>query len=83
MTLTFPVDDETLSLMEIALAGSDERSSLGELLDILSGVDPEHAVEVEAGIYEHPDATWHVNDVIAALIAEVRRLRGEVLCLDQ
>lgn len=81
--VAFPVDDETLSLVEIALAGSDERSSLVELLDLLSGVDPERSVEVEAGVYEHPDATWHANDVIAALIAEVRRLRGEVLCLDQ
>lgn len=90
----FPVDDMTLNLIEHALSGSymmnDDGEpvlvgadmSLDQLLDFLSGYDPELAVPYldddgneipDATLYPHP--LYHPYDVIRALISEVRRLK--------
>ena len=78
--------DTTLSYNddgELVNVGSDY--SMSQLLDMLSGVDPSkwQPAHDDDG-YEIPDAVeytggpiYHTNDVIRALIAEVRRLRGE------
>jgi hypothetical protein len=83
MTLPpFPVDDQALSLIEAAIAGTDGeegRSSVADLCSLyseLGGSDP-HAVEsVEGNISVLRDPQYHPNDIITALAAEVRRLRG-------
>ncbi|HZQ33706.1 MAG TPA: hypothetical protein VFB19_18490 [Mycobacterium sp.] len=63
------------------LVGAD--FSLSALLDFLSGYDESRLVqavnEYDTPIpdtFEYPDPIYHVNDVLRALIAEVRRLRG-------
>lgn len=81
----FPVDDITLELLSSALDpwryGHDdtERSSLGEFLNLLStlgGSDPTAALDHEDdGAVGLRDPQYHPNDVMLALIAEVRRLR--------
>jgi len=63
----FPIDDETLDLLDIAvdparLLVSAETSSVSALLDFLS--------------LSMNGATYHPNDVIKALSDEVRRLRA-------
>lgn len=81
--MSFPVDDETLALIDQALDPTvTGRSSLGELLDILSGYDPSKLVPLldEDGrevpdASEYPDPLYHSHDVIRALVAEVRRYR--------
>lgn len=70
----FPVDEETLCLLDQALAGSSERSSVHELLEILSGYDPARRGLPQG---EDLDEIYHPNDVIRALVDEVRRLRRE------
>jgi hypothetical protein len=90
----FPVDDSTLDLLSIALnpGPEAERTSLDELLTLLSqmgGSDTDAVASVE--VMPHPfspgdsieacvmrDPAYHPNDVISALIAEIRRLREEV-----
>lgn len=82
----FPVDDETLDLIDQALDPSvTGQSSLGSLLDLLSGYDPSKLVPVldDEGvpipdIEEYPDPLYHPHDVIRALMVEVRRLRADV-----
>ena len=56
--------------------------SLSRLLDFLSGYDESRLIqavnEYDTPIpdtFEYPDPIYHVNDVLRALIAEVRRLR--------
>jgi hypothetical protein len=79
----FPVDDGTLDLLWTALHPDpevSERSSVGDLLRMfeeMAGADPT-AVEniTESGLHVMRDPAYHPNDVIAALITEVRRLRG-------
>lgn len=82
----FPVDDETLILIDQALDGTATgRTSMTELLELLSGYDPTKVVPlVDEDGYEVPDWTeyvggfiYHEHDVIRSLMAEVRRLRGE------
>jgi hypothetical protein len=63
----FPVDPQTLDLLDAAIRPGPEavRSSLGELCQLmadLSGVD---------------GPAYHPNDVIVALVDEVRRLRAK------
>ena len=91
----FPVDDVMLDAVEHALGGAltvDEAGtqrlvgadySLPQLLNFLSGYDPEQVVPlVDEDGYEVPGWTEYVGGVmytrdciIRALIAEVRRLR--------
>lgn len=96
MTLPpFPVDDATLLAVEHALdttlsyneagelvnVGSDY--SMSQLLDLLSGVDPEkwkpavneYDTEIPDMVEYTGGPIYHTNDIIRALIDEVRRLR--------
>ncbi len=69
MTLPpFPVDSQTLDLIAAAVRpGPDaERSSLADLCTLITQL---------SGTTE-PDVSYHHNDVIAALVDEVRRLRA-------
>ncbi len=63
----FPTDDTTLDLLyQAARPGPDAaRSSVGDLMDLIAGL---------AGTND-PAEQYHTNDVIAALLDEVRRLR--------
>jgi hypothetical protein len=85
----FPVDDVMLDLLEHALGGLYEVDddfgtrlvgadySLPQLLDFLSGYDPEQVVPLGGGIEEYVGGPLYTrDDIIRALIAEVRRLRG-------
>ena len=90
----FPVDDATLDLLWTALHPGEgaERTSLDDLLTLMSqlgGSDPTAVASTE--VIPHPfipgesvevnvmrDAAYHPNDVIAALITEVRWLRRRV-----
>lgn len=63
------------------LVGAD--FSLSQLLDFLSGYDPSRLAQAVndydtpiPDVFEYPDAVYHPNDVIRALITEVRRLRN-------
>jgi hypothetical protein len=82
MTLPpFPVDDQTLDLLSAALNGSEiegGRSSVGDLCHLYSdlGGSDLNAVESDDGVMRvMRDPHYHPNDIIAALIAEIRRLR--------
>jgi hypothetical protein len=88
----FPLDDFTLDQIEHALGASyrvDEDGThhvvgadftLPRLLEFLSGFDPERSVRVgyvgDVPLYEHPDPVYSERDLLAALVAEVRRLRA-------
>ena len=80
----FPVDEETLALLDQALDPTATGvSSVGALLDLLSGYDPAKVQPVldDEGrplqhIVEYPEPIYHSHDVIRALMAEVRRLRA-------
>lgn len=88
----FPVDDATLGMLEAAMDprshGDPEatKSSVWPFLDMMSqmgGSDPTAVAEVlDDGTDGGPsvvvmrDQHYHENDVIRALIAEVRRLRA-------
>lgn len=84
----FPVDDFTLDQVEHALGGAftvdDDGThrlggadfSLSRLLDFLSGYDPNRLEATDdPDVFVYEGAVYHPNDVIQALIAEVRRLR--------
>lgn len=77
----FPVDDVTLGLLWSAIYPEPEaeRSSVGDLIDLLSQMHhgPDGPGDEEDGVEVIETPSWHVNAVIAALIAEVRRLRGQ------
>lgn len=84
-----PVDDTSLDLYWAALHPGPEagRSSIGDVLDLYSqmaGSDP-HAEDgqirdqygdVIDGIVVRRDCFYHPNDLISALIVEIRRLRA-------
>ncbi len=78
----FPVDDQTLDLLEqaINIDPAAERSSLFDLLDMysrLGGSDTRAVAEtLEDGIVVMRDPQYSPHDVIAALVGEVRRLRA-------
>jgi hypothetical protein len=82
----FPTDAETLALVDAALdTAPTGRTSLGELLAIMSGVDlgDRTAMEpVAAGgdgeprVMFDPRVYYSPHDVIRALVAEVRALRA-------
>lgn len=85
-----PVDDNALDLIEQALdayidedgnlAGSD--FGLHRLLDFWAGYDEAKVVVIEEpsegrpGLSEYVGSLYHPNDVIRALVNEVRRLRA-------
>lgn len=76
----FPVDDTTLDLLEHALNPGPhaERSSVGDLCRLyseLAGSDLNAVEETIGEVTVMRDAEYHPHDVIAALLAEVRRLR--------
>lgn len=76
----FPVDDLALSAVETALR-YEGGYGLGRVLDFYAGIDPNDRSQIEPT--DDPDVFidhrphYHPNDVISALIVEVRRLRGE------
>jgi hypothetical protein len=84
----FPVDDATLDLLWDAMhpGPEAERSSVGDVLDLytrLGGSDPD-AIDYEGtsevndpAMTVMRDPQYHPNDVLSALIIEVRRLRTE------
>lgn len=80
----FPVDDDVLDRIEEAMntrLDGENRPVGGEftlprLLDFYSGYDPTKEIEIDEHISEYPDPLYHRDDVISALIAEVRRLRS-------
>lgn len=76
----FPTDPATLDLIERAInPGLDaERSSVGDLCQMYSemaGSDLDAVESEEDGICTMRDPVYHHNDVIEALVVEVRRLR--------
>lgn len=86
----FPVDDVTLNLIYESLGASlDENHevvgaefTLSRLLEFLSGYDATRSVpmidedgSVIEGVSEYPGQMYVKEDVIKALILEVRRLR--------
>jgi hypothetical protein len=77
-----PVDDVSLDLYWSALhPGPDaERSSIGDVLDLLSemaGSDPDAVEErLAENVVVMRDPMYHPNSLISALITEIRRLRS-------
>ncbi|UAW08301.1 hypothetical protein SEA_WHITNEY_54 [Gordonia phage Whitney] len=76
--MTFPDFDNPTVETERHLVGGDY--TLNDLLDFLSGHDPERSTLVgyagDVPIFEGWDQRYSEHDVIHALIAEVRRLRA-------
>lgn len=72
----FPVDDGTLDLLSKAInpGPEAERSSVEDLLTLYSQLGGSDTGAV-AEVIDERDPSYHVHDVLAALIAEVRRLR--------
>lgn len=70
----FPVDDVTLAIVESACLpdGEDDPSTLSQVLTF------ESELVGTAGDIDYYMGGWHPNDVILALIAEVRRLRDGI-----
>lgn len=87
MTVTlppFPVDDNTLGLLEQALDprahGDPEATSssvwpLLRMMSQLAGSDTDAVEREDAGTRLMRDPQYHDHDVLRALIAEVRQLR--------
>lgn len=76
--MTFPTDDTTLDLLWLSLnpPADSERTSLWDLLDMMSGCTPGMETRTDdPDVFENLHPSYHPNDVIAALITEVRRLR--------
>jgi len=89
----FPVDDATLDMLMAAIdpwnhGNPDAKSSsvwpFLAMMSRLGGSDPEAVAEVHddssdggASIVTMRDPHYHDNDVAAALISEVRKLRGQ------
>jgi hypothetical protein len=89
----FPVDDVTLATIEHALGGAwdvDEEGNhtlvgaeftFDRVLDFMAGIDVNDRSQVEqiddSNVYIDHRPHYHPNDVIRALIAEVRRLREQ------
>lgn len=81
----FPVDDTTLDMLTAAIdprsAGDHQadRSSVWTFLEMMSQLGGSDITAVEEEIDEQlkvmRDPQYHVNDVLTALIAEIRRLR--------
>lgn len=82
----FPVDDETLDLLETAIdpnriSVGGQCSSLNAFLEFMSELggsapDGQQEVGLEDGVAVYPDPSYHHNDVIKSLVAEIRRLRA-------
>lgn len=82
----FPVDDTTLDMLEAAIDprahGDDmaETSSVLVFLEVMSQLGGADIAVVEEEVGEQlrvmRDAQYGVNDVLTALIGEIRRLRG-------
>lgn len=88
---TFPIDDVTLSAIEHAMGGSftvdsdgthrlvGADYSMSDLFNFLSGYDPDAVVMISEEVAEYVGGPiYNRDDIIRALIAEVRRLRAEV-----
>jgi hypothetical protein len=77
----FPTDAGTLDLLEAALngTGQSEQSSVNDLCVFYSELGGADSAAVESdldGTQVMRDPQYHPNDIIAALIAEVRQLRS-------
>ena len=87
----FPVDDATLSAVEHALDGAwsvdgegthtlvGADFTLDRVLSFAAGIDrsedAEHLTQIASDVFVDDRIHYHPNDVIRALIVEVRRLR--------
>lgn len=78
-----PVDEVALDLYWNAIYPPDdieaERSSIFDVLALLSemaGSDPDAIIDSIDGMDIGRDPQYHPNDLIAALITEIRRLRA-------
>lgn len=78
----FPVDDLTLDCLEHALNTSrgldglvGGEYTLSQFLDFMSGYNPSNRTVMSGDVYELHDVLLSEQDVIRALLAEVRRLR--------
>lgn len=81
----FPVDDATLDMMWAALhpdhiGPNGEASFMGDFIKMmneLGGSDPRAIKEVMGpGLHLMRDQSYHVHDIVSALITEIRRLRA-------
>jgi hypothetical protein len=78
----FPVDDQTLDMLWDAMfpkINVDSNTSVYNLLEMISqlgGSDPKAVDETHGDVDVMRDPQYHINDVVASLIIEVRRLRG-------
>lgn len=82
MTLPpFPVDDQTLDMLSDAIdpdpkhASSSSLWAVCELYSELAGSDPTAVESEHCGVLVMRDPTYHPNDVVRSLVAEIRRLR--------
>lgn len=78
----FPVDDQTLDLLHQAINPGPhaERSSVLDLCQMyseLAGADLTAVESDEDGIEIMRDPQYHPNDIIVALVDEVRRVRKD------
>lgn len=84
----FPVNDEILELLLHSLNGAYDVTedgewvltgaefSLNDLLEMLSGYQPEEVKHLEDNVVEYVGGTlFHQDDVIRSLVHEVKRLR--------
>ncbi len=76
----FPTDAGTLDMLDAALNPSPDakQTSVGDLINLyseLAGSDLNAYIDNVDGILVGRDRQYHVNDILAALITEVRQLR--------
>jgi hypothetical protein len=85
----FPLDEQTLGMLEIALDpwrnGHPEAtsSSLGSFLEFVSqlgGSDTRAVESQDLGVTVMRDPCYSEHDLIGALVAEIRQLRIDARC---
>lgn len=78
----FPTDDSTLDLLEQAInPGPDTPTSsvldLCRMYSELGGSDTTAVESDDLGVTVMRDPEYHPNDILAALVAEIRTLRSQ------
>lgn len=71
--MSFPVDPTTLNLIYDAITG--EELKLTHVLNFLSGYNSDNVIDYGDHV-EYQGTVYSRDDVISALILEIRRLRG-------